>query len=296
MTDQTNTETFPATSGRASRAASGRTRCARPGNWLRVAAVLALLTGCAADDDALPVDGTPVETLYNQALDTLLAGDRDRAAKLFDEVERQYPYSPWATKAQLMAGYAFYVGQKYDETVAALDRFIQLHPGHPDVAYAHYLKAVSYYEQISDVGRDQKMTESALESLQVVTRRFPDSPYARDAQLKVDLAVDHLAGKHMEIGRYYQRQGEYLGSINRFREVITNYQTTTHVPEALHRLVECYLALGVASEAQATAAVLGHNFPGSEWYIDSYALLTGQDLTPEANDESWIAGVWGTFF
>lgn len=266
------------------------------GSFLASLAVILLLAGCANDDD-LPLDQElPVEELYNRALDTLLAGDRDRAAKLFDEVERQYPYSPWATKAQLMAGYSFYLGQKYDETVAAMDRFIQLHPGHPDVVYAHYLKAISFYEQISDVGRDQKMTESALESLQVVTRRYNQSVYARDAQLKADLAVDHLAGKHMEIGRYYLRRGEHLAAINRFREVIRDFQTTTHVPEALHRLVESYLSIGVTEEAQATAAVLGHNFPGSEWYLDSYALLTGQDLRPEASDESWISGVWNSIF
>jgi len=191
-----------------------------------------------------------------------------------------------------MAAYAHYQNNKYDEAVNALDRFIQLHPGSRDAPYAYYLRAISYYEQISDVGRDQKMTKLALDALEEVVRRFPESRYARDATLKLDLARDHLAGKHMDIGRYYQGEGEYLAAINRFRLVITDYQTTTHVPEALHRLVESYLALGVTQEAQSTAAVLGYNYPGSEWYTDSYLLLTGVDLRPEEHKDSWISRVW----
>lgn len=234
----------------------------------------------------------PVEELYNTAMDSLIAGEYEDAARMFDEVERQHPYSVWASKAQLMAAYAYYQNNKYDDSVNALDRFIQLHPGNRDIAYAYYLRAISYYEQISDVSRDQKMTRMALEGLEDVVRRFPDSSYARDARLKVDLARDHLAGKHMAIGRYYESKGEYLAAINRFRAVIKDYQTTTHAPEALHRLVECYLALGVTDEAKATAAVLGYNFPGSPWYLDSYALLTGVDLRPEEDKDSWIARVW----
>ena len=234
----------------------------------------------------------PVDQLYNQALNALIAGNNNEAARLFDEVERQHPYSEWATRAQLMAAFSLYQINKYDEAIAALDRFIQLHPGHKDRPYAQYLKAISYYEQISDVGRDQSMTQLAFDALSQVVRLFPDTPYARDASLKLDLTLDHLAGKHMEIGRWYQRRSEFLAAINRFREVIENYQSTTHVPEALHRLVECYLAIGVIPEAQATAAVLGYNFPGSEWYLDSYALLTGENLKPEADDDSWIGRVW----
>jgi outer membrane protein assembly factor BamD len=195
-----------------------------------------------------------------------------------------------------MAAYAHYQENRYDDAINTLDRFIELNPGSEDVAYAYYLKAISYYEQISDVGRDQKMTQLALDSLQDVTRRFPDSEYARDAQLKIDLARDHLAGKHMTIGRYYLRQGEYLAAINRFQTVVEEYQTTTHVPEALHRLVEAYMALGVDNEAQATAAVLGYNYPGSDWYTDSYYLLTGEDLRPEPSEGSWISRVWGSVF
>ncbi|SMF71047.1 Beta-barrel assembly machine subunit BamD [Tistlia consotensis] len=255
----------------------------------------AALAGCSGKEKPTYVEEPP-EQLYNKALSELLAGDYEKSAKSFDEVERQHPYSVWASRAQLMSAYAFYQGDKYDDAINALDRFIQLNPGSRDIAYAYYLKAICYYEQISDVGRDQKNTIDALDSLKEVVRRFPESRYARDAQLKIDLARDHLAGKDMEIGRYYESHGEYLAAINRFQTVIKDYQTTTHVPEALHRLVECYLALGVYKEAEATAAVLGYNFPGSEWYQDSYALLTGKDLRPADHEGSWISQVWHTVF
>ena len=256
-----------------------------------LAAVLVLLLGACSSTEPEYVE-LPVEEIYNSAMNNMLAGEYDESARLFDEVERQHPYSVWASKAQLMAAYAFYQSNKYDEAINALDRFIQLHPGNRDIAYAHYLRAISFYEQISDVGRDQKNTRLALEALEEVVQRFPDSRYARDATLKIDLARDHLAGKHMEIGRFYLKKGEYLGAINRFRAVIQNYQTTTHAPEALHRLVESYLAIGVTQEAQATAAVLGYNFPGNPWYLDSYALLTGVDLRPAENRDSWISRAW----
>jgi outer membrane protein assembly factor BamD len=175
----------------------------------------------------------------------------------------------------LMSAYAFYEANDYDEAVAAAQRFIDLHPGNQDVAYAYYLIGVAHYEQISDVGRDQKMTELALDAFDELIRRFPDSRYARDAEIKADLARDHLAGKEMEIGRYYLRRGEYVAAINRFNNVIDRYQTTTHVAEALHRLTEAYLALGVQQEARRTASVLGYNFPGSQWYQDSFDLFAG---------------------
>lgn len=260
----------------------------------RLAAVVLIAfaaAACSSDEAPVYVE-RPVEELYNGALDALQVGEYEEAARLFDEVERQHPYSEWASKAQLMAAYAFYQENRYDEAINALDRFIELHPGSPDVSYAYYLKAISYYEQISDVGRDQKMTTEALNALEELARRFPDSKYTRDAELKIDLALDHLAGKHMTIGRFYQDRSEYLAAINRFRTVITRYQTTTHVPEALHRLVESYMAIGVLEEAKATAAVLGHNFPGSDWYIDSYALLTGENLRPEESEESWISSIF----
>jgi len=264
----------------------------------RLGAVLlaaALLSACGGDDEVAYVE-RPVEQIYNTAMDHLEAGDYKEAAQQFDEVERQHPYSVWAVRAQLMSAFALYQDNKYDEAINTLDRFIQLNPGHDDAPYAYYLKGLSYYEQISDVGRDQAMTQRALASFEELVRRYPDSRYARDAELKMDLARDHLAGKHMEIGRFYQSQGYHLAAINRFQTVVEDYQTTTHVPEALHRLVESYLTLGVYNEAKATAAVLGHNYPGSDWYIDSYALLTGEDLTPQEDDESWIAGVWNDIF
>jgi outer membrane protein assembly factor BamD len=253
------------------------------------------LWACGSNDKPTYVE-RPVEDLYNAGLDAMLQGDYVESSRLFDEVERQHPYSSWASKAQLMAAFAQYQRNKYDDAINTLDRFIELHRGSPDASYARYLKAISYYVQISDVSRDQKNTQLALESLQDVVRRHPDSKYARDAALKIDLAHDHLAGKHMEIGRYYQSRGQYLAAINRFRTVIKDYQTTTHAPEALHRLVESYLALGVTDEAQATAAVLGYNFPGNDWYLDSYALLTGADLRPEERKGSWIARVWKSIF
>ena len=228
-----------------------------------------LLVGCAVDNAGYVEK--PVETLYNEALDALLDGRYSDAFRGFEEVERQHPYSPWATKAQLMAAYSYYVSNKYDETILAATRFIQLHPGHHDIAYAYYLKAMADYERIADVGRDQAVTENALKSLREVSRRFPKTDYARDARLKIDLALDHLAGKEMNIGRYYLSRGHFGAAINRFRRVIDEYQTTTHVPEALHRITEAYLSLGIVEEARVTASVLGHNFPGSRWYTDSYA-------------------------
>jgi outer membrane protein assembly factor BamD len=241
--------------------------------WLVLLAAAAL-TGCASPKDTYVE--RPVEDLYNRAMNELLDESYAKAAKSFDEVERQHPYSVWATKAQLMSAYALYEASKYDDSIVAADRFIQLHPGHRDVAYAYYLKALDYYVQIADVGRDQKTTQQAMAALGEVVRRFPESKYGRDARLKIDLARDHLAGKEMEIGRYYEKEHSYLAAINRFQRVINEYQTTTHVPEALHRLTECYLALGLVDEAQRTAAVLGYNYPGSQWYSDSYALMRNQ--------------------
>jgi outer membrane protein assembly factor BamD len=258
-----------------------------PGRLLALA-VAAALAACGSTGEGEYVE-TPVDDLYNTAMDALAEGRHQEAATQFDEVERQHPYSVWATKAQLMNAFAHYQTNNYDEAIIALDRFINLHPGNRDVAYAYYLKSLCYYEQISDVGRDQKMTELALRSLEEVATRFPDSKYARDAQLKLDLTRDHLAGKEMEIGRYYQSRGHYLAGINRFRVVVEQYHATTHVPEALHRLTESYMALGVTEEAQAAAAVLGYNFPGNAWYMDSYVLLEGDNLRPEPKEDSWLA-------
>jgi outer membrane protein assembly factor BamD len=219
-------------------------------------------------------------------MDALVEENYAQAAKSFDQVESQHPYSVWATKSQLMQVYSLYEGGKYDDAIIAADRFIQLHPGHRDVAYAYYLKAICYYMQIVDVGRDQKLTELALKSLTISSAAFPTAN-TRDAKLKLDFTRDHLAGKEMEIGRYYLKRAEYLAAMNRFKRVIENFQTTTHVPEALERLVECDLALGLTREAKENAAVLGYNYPGSRWYGDAYALVTG-GAAPATASEGWF--------
>ena len=255
---------------------------------------LALLVGCATEEEVY-VERS-VEELYNEAMDSLLDDDFEAAASGFAEVERQHPYSVWATRAQIMSAFVYYQGNLYDEAIAAAKRFVELHPGHRDAAYGYYLIAMSHYEQISDVERDQSTTARALQALEEVTRRFPGSVYARDARLKIDLARDHLAGKEMTVGRYYLRRGNHVAAIGRFRKVIELYQTTSHAPEALHRLTEAYLALGVPNEAQTSAAVLGHNYPGSRWYQHSYALLVDSDLQPEADEGSWISRVFGDVF
>ena len=248
---------------------------------------VSLLTACSSSDDEEEQKIEPVNTIYNRAKDSLGERNYKAAVKDFEEVERQHPYSEWATRGQIMAAYSSYKNDDFPEAIAILERFVKQHPGNRDIAYAYYLIALCYYDQISDIKRDQKMTEDAMRALDEVIRRFPDSEYARDARLKRDLTVDHLAGKEMEIGRYYQRQQEYLASINRFRYVIANYQTTTHTPEALHRLVECYLALGVDQEAKRYASVLGYNYPSSRWYRDSYELMRSK--TNELNAPAEVA-------
>ena len=241
--------------------------------WFGVTALTCSLIACGGSKKEAYVE-KPVDDLYNRAMDELVEERYTTAAKTFQEVESQHPYSVWATKGQLMAAYAEYEAGNYGEAIIAADRFIQLHPGHRDIAYAYYLKAISYYVQIVDVGRDQKTTELALKALDDVVRRFPDSKYAKDARLKLDFTRDHLAGKEMEIGRYYLNRGLYLAAMNRFKRVIDDYQSTTHVPEALERLIECDLALGLTNEARRNAAVLGYNYPGSKWYTDGYELVT----------------------
>lgn len=260
-------------------------------------AALVLLAACTSNDkpDTERYVERPVDEIYNQAVDTLQTKDYEAAAKLFDDVERQHPYSVWATKAQIMAAYANYEAKRYDEALIALDRFIQLHPGNRDIAYAYYLRALCYYEQISDVVRDQLNTEQAFSSLREVVRRFPKTAFARDAKLKIDLTRDHLAGKEMEVGRFYLKRDHYLAAINRFRRVIDDFQTTSHVPEALHRLVEAYTALGLLEEAKKAASVLGHNYPGSQWYIDSYALAGDETLRPK-DERGFIARAFDWVF
>jgi len=256
-----------------------------------------VLGACSSNEDAeIAYEERPVEQIYTKALDLLNEGKFRQAAAEFDEVERQHPYSQWARRSMLMASYCYYETNEYDSSILAAQRFLALHPGNKDAAYAYYLMGVSFYEQISDVGRDQKMTQNALATLAEVVRRFPTTEYARDARLKIDLTIDHLAGKEMEIGRYYLNQHSYVAAVNRFRAVIVNFQTTTHVPEALHRLTEAYLSLGIVTEAQTSAAILGYNFPGSSWYQDSYDLLAGNDLSPDENQDSWISKAWNSVF
>ena len=250
----------------------------------RLAMLLALaLGGCStinsilpwtksADDDTPKVNlaDEPPDLLYSNGIDALQKNSYSVAVKQFDAIQQNYPYSSWATNAQLMEGYTEYRRDSYTEAVAQLDRFIQLHPANKDVAYAYYLRALCYYEQIADISRDQKGTQEAMAALQEVVNRFPDSAYARDARLKIDLCRDHLAGKEMEIGRYYEKQHLYAAALGRYQRVIDDFQTTNHTPEALSRLTEIYLKLGMVGEAKKTASVLAYNYPGSHWYENSW--------------------------
>ena len=254
-------------------------------------AIVFSVSACGSKDEDRYV-ARDVEVIYTLAHDSLKRGRYTLAAVAFDEVERQHPYSTWARRAQLMAAYSHYKSSNYDDAVLAAQRFLQLHPGNSSAPYAYYLIALCHYEQISDVGRDQEKTTEAQDALLQVIRRYPDSEYARDASLKYSLTQDHLAGKDMEVGRFYMRRKEYLAAVGRFRSVIENYQTTSHAPEALHRLVESYLSLGIVSEATAAAAVLQHNYGGTKWYRYSYALLVENNLSPGASGGSWISSLW----
>jgi len=272
----------------------------KPGRAFRpavIAAVLgvALLGGCSLfdkssdeDKDAQYVE-RPVEQIYNDAWKQIEGNNWLAAAKQFDEVERQHPYSVWARRAMLMSAFCYYQANKYTDAISTSDEYIQLHPGSHEVAYAFYLKAMSLYEQITDIGRDQSNTEQALTALQDVVQRFPNTEYARDASLKVDLTLDHLAGKEMAVGRYYLTRREYIGAINRFKVVVERYQRTSQIAEALERLTEAYYSLGIYDEAQTAAAVLGANYPGSPWYQDAYDLLKSHNMKPQENKGSWIS-------
>lgn len=231
------------------------------------------LSACSSDDRERKFVARDVGALYNIGKDFLEQGRYTDAAAFFDEVERQHPYSQWARRAQLLSAYAYYRANKYDDAVLSAERFLTLHPGNADTSYAYYLIAICHYERIIDIARDQKMTERALQALREVTRRFPETEYAEDSRLKIDMARDHLAGKEMEVGRFYQRRGQHLAAIGRFKNVVDNYDTTSHAPEALHRMTESFLALGIRAEARKSAAILGYNYPGSKWYRYAYDLL-----------------------
>ena len=225
----------------------------------------------------------PVETLYNEALDKVEQRRFDDAVLFFDEVERQHPYSSWARRAMLMSAFIKYEQNAYEDALADIDRFLSIHPGNKDAPYAYYLRAMCHYERIRDVGRDQDITRNALDSLNDVVRRYPDTEYARDARLKLDMTYDHLAGKEMDVGRYYLRNNQHIAAINRFNTVVQQFQTTSHTPEALHRLVEAYLEMGILPEAQRHAAILGYNYPGSDWYDDTYKLFRNRNLEDAFN-------------
>ena len=237
-------------------------------------AALIVLTACSSNKkEKLAYVERPAELIYNQAVSQMDIRDWADAKLLFQEVERQHPFSKWARRSMLMSAYASYRSADHEESIALAQRFIGLHPGSDSAPYAYYLIAINYYDQIYDVGRDQATTVSAEASLQQVVRRYPDSDYARDARLKLQLTHDHLAGKEMDIGRYYLKQNQHLAAIGRFKNVVTDYETTSQTEEALHRLVESYVSIGIIQEAKLVGSVLGHNYPNSEWYADSYDLL-----------------------
>ena len=254
------------------------------------------LAGCGAlrpSEAEVPLDDLPAEEIFRKGEVSLETSKKpDEAIRLFSEVERLYPYSAYAKRALIMQAFAQHKGKDYEAARASAQRFLDFYPGDEDAAYAQYLLALSYYDQIDEVGRDQGLTFQALQSLRTVIEQYPDSDYSRSAMLKFDLAFDHLAAKEMEIGRYYLKRGHYTAAINRFRTVVSDFQTTTHTAEALHRLVESYLALGLTDEAQTAGAILGFNYQSSPFYDESYRLLTGRGLTLEAKGDSWLAKIY----
>jgi outer membrane protein assembly factor BamD len=260
-------------------------------SYLALALLAAPVMGCSwfnKDSDYIP--DTPADKLYNEGLFMLNdKQDYKEAAKKFDQVDRENPYSDWARKALLMNAYSNYEAGQYDDCINAAKRYVTLHPGSPDAAYAQYLIGSSYYDQILDVSRDQERAQKAINAFEEVVHKYPDSEYALAAKRKIEMARDQLAGKELAIGRFYLQKHDYLGAINRFKVVVTQYQTTREVEEALERLTEAYLALGITGEAQTAAAVLGHNFPDSPWYKDAYNLLKGAGAEPNENKGSWIS-------
>ncbi|SDI55750.1 outer membrane protein assembly factor BamD [Lutimaribacter saemankumensis] len=257
---------------------------------------LAVLAGCSGANRVatgqVPMETYTAQQIFERGEFEVERGRPDRGAFYFSEVERLYPYSDWAKRSLIMQAYAYHRDQDYENSRSAAQRYIDFYPTDEDAAYAQYLLALSYYDQIDEVGRDQGLTFQALQSLRTVIERYPESEYARSSVLKFELAFDHLAAKEMEIGRYYLRRDHYTAAINRFRVVVEDFQTTSHTPEALHRLVEAYLSLGLTNEAQTAGAILGHNFRSTEWYEDSYKLLTGRGLELKAAGDSWLAQIY----
>jgi len=253
--------------------------------------VAAPIMGCGVfskDEDLVPEEAA--DKLYNEGLFLLNNKQQyEDAAKKFDQVDRQNPYSDWARKELIMSAYSYYQGQKYDDCINAAKRYVTLHPGSPDAAYAQYLIGISYYDQILDVNHDQARADKAIGALEEVVRKYPDTEYALNAKKKIDAARDQLAGKEMEVGRFYMKRRDFTGAINRFKVVVTQFQTTREVEEALERLTEAYISLGIMDEAQTAAAVLGHNFPDSPWYKDAYRLVKSAGGEPNENKDSWMS-------
>ena len=271
-------------------------RSAFAARLLALAFILVPLCGCSSlgslfskDDDSQTIE-EPADKLYNEGL-FLLNDKREykSAAKKFEEVDRQHPYSDWARKSLIMSAYAYYQNGDYDDSITAARRYVTLHPGSPDAAYAQFLIGSSFFDRIPDITRDQDRTEKAVAELEEVVRKYPNSEYAESAKKKIEIARDQLAGKEVDIGRWYMQKKDYTGAINRFKVVVTRYQTTRHVEEALMRLTEAYMTLGIVGEAQTSAAVLGHNFPDSPWYQDAYNLVKSRGLEPAENKNSWIS-------
>ena len=256
---------------------------------------LGLLSACGNTTNRLAsgeLEQMSAIEIYQKGEGSLEGGQSEDAAFYFGEIERLYPYSEWAKRGLIMQAFAHHKDRAYDESRASAQRYLDFYPTSEDAAYAQYLLALSYYDQIDDIGRDQGLTFQALQALRAVIEQYPDSSYAAEAKLKFDLAFDHLAAKEMEIGRYYLKRNHYAAAARRFRVVVEDFQTTTHTAEALHRLVESYLSLGLLEEAQTAGAILGYNYRGTDWYQDSYALLTGRGLRPEAAGDNWLAAIY----
>lgn len=260
--------------------------------WIGSVLLVGFVAACTGSKEP-PLENFTAEEIFQRGEFELEAKSKpDDAIRYFSEVERLYPYSEWAKRALIMQAFALHEDKQYEEARAAAQRFLDFYPGDEDAPYAQYLLALSYYDQIDEVGRDQGLTFQALQGMRDVIEQYPDSDYAQSAILKFDLAFDHLAGKEMEIGRYYLKRGHYTAAINRFRVVVEDFQTTSHTAEALLRLVECYLALGLTDEAQTAGAILGFNYQASPFYDDAYRLLTGQGLSLEAKGTSWLNTVY----
>lgn len=267
----------------------GFRKCCR----LAMVASVALLAACASSGDITSsINTDPPEKMYAEADAMLSKGDYDGAAKKFEDLDRSHPYSPEARRAIVLAAFAYYKGGKTPEAIASAERYTVMHPGTKDAALAHHIIASAYFDDMKGPNRDQTATRKALEQLKILHSRYPDSEYAKTAENRIRIAEDTLAAQEMEVGRFYLKQQNYAGAINRFKTVVSDYQTTAHVEEALMRLTECYMSLGVVNEAQTAAAVLGHNFPESKWYKQAHALLADGGVTPREDGESWISKAW----